>query len=85
MHLAMTGLWPLKQPGQAAYRLFMADGLIKAGLAPRDRMRALGHEPGPVDRMEQKAYEQAELRVPPGNGIESGEWTRGGAGSAATG
>ncbi len=82
MHLAMTGLWPLKQPKQAAYRLFMADGLMKAGMTPLDLMRALDLDPAPLDWINK--YSPDQPRVPAGNGRPSGQWTRDGAGDAAT-
>ncbi|WP_158812532.1 hypothetical protein [Methylocapsa sp. S129] len=74
MHLAMTGLWPLKEPRQAAYRLFMADRLMKAGLVPRDLIRALGQDPGSVDQLERRGYDPNQPCVPAGNGRPSGRW-----------
>jgi hypothetical protein len=45
MHLAMTGLTPLREPKAAARRLFMADQLMKAGATPEVIFRALDLEP----------------------------------------
>ncbi len=45
MHLAMTGLTPLREPKAAARRLFMADQLMMAGATPEVIFRALDLEP----------------------------------------
>jgi len=78
MHPAMTGLWPLKQPKHAAYRLFMADGLMRAGMTPLEASRALDLDSASVDRTEK--YSPDQPRVPAGNGRPSGQWTRDGVG-----
>ncbi len=52
MHLAMTALWPLPQPKQAAYRLFMADALMKAGMTARDVWHALDFDSALIERIE---------------------------------
>ena len=78
IHLALTGLPRLEAPEEAAYRLFMAEGLMDEGTPPRDILRALDLDPAPIDRID-KIYYQAELRVPKGSGRPSGEWTIGGA------
>ncbi|MGO9769511.1 MAG: hypothetical protein ACLPSW_08145 [Roseiarcus sp.] len=77
MHLAMTALWPLTQPKQAAYRLFMADALMKAGMTTRDVFHALGFDSALIERIEK--YSPDQPRVPAGNGRPSGQWTRDGA------
>ena len=82
MHLAMTGLWPLREPIEAAHRLFMADDLMKAGHPPRDLMRGLGFDPEPIDRLV-RDYNPDQPRVPAGSGRPSGQWTRGGEGGEA--
>jgi len=82
VHLSMTGLWPLKQPKQAAYRLFMADGMMKAGMTPLDATRALDVDSASIDRI--KKYFPDQPRVPAGNGRPSGQWTRDGVGDAET-
>ena len=66
----------------------MANGLMKEGLAPRELMRSLGHDPGPGDRgLEDDSgpadpprgnYDPDQPRVSAGNGRESGRWTSGG-------
>ncbi|MFZ1962196.1 MAG: hypothetical protein WAU78_01775 [Roseiarcus sp.] len=78
MHLAMTALWPLTQPKQAAYRLFMADALMKAGMTTRDVWHALGFDSALIERIEK--YSPDQPRVPAGNGRPSGQWTRDGVG-----
>jgi hypothetical protein len=80
MHLATTGLWPLTQPKQAAYRLFIADALMKAGMTTRNVLRTLGFDPAQIDGIEK--YSPDQPRVPAGNGRPSGQWTRDGAGDA---
>ncbi|MGD0565431.1 MAG: hypothetical protein ABSA66_20385 [Roseiarcus sp.] len=74
MHLAMTAPWPLTQPKQAAYRLFMADALMKAGMTTRDVWHALGFDSALIERIEK--YSPDQPRVPAGNGRPSGQWTR---------
>jgi hypothetical protein len=71
IHLAMTGLWPLKKPAQAAYRLFMAAGLLKAGISPRNLSRALALDCVPIDWIEK--YSPDQPRVPASNGRPSGQ------------
>jgi hypothetical protein len=68
IHLAHTGLNALSDNRVAACRLFIADGLMKAGVSPRAIFEALAVE---------KVYNPAEPRVPAGSGRTSGEWTRG--------
>ncbi len=80
IHLALTGLSRLSDPEDAAYRLFMAEGLMDEGVAPRDILRALDLDPAPLDRLE-KAYYDTEPRVPQGSGRPSGRWTDGAAGA----
>ena len=80
MHLAMTALWPLTQPKQAAYRLFMADALMKAGMTTREVWHALGFDSALIERIEK--YSPDQPRVPAGNGRPSGQWTRDGAENA---
>ncbi len=70
MHLAMTGLTPLREPKAAARRLFMADQLMKAGATPEVIFRALDLEP-PIQK--------AALGISVYNPLEPrnlrGEWT----------
>jgi hypothetical protein len=51
----------------------MADGLIKAGIAPEAILQGLGTDDGSFVR-----YSSLQPRVPGGNGRLSGEWTTGG-------
>ncbi len=70
MHLAMTGLTPLREPKAAARRLFMADQLMKVGATPEVIFRALDLEP-PIQK--------AALGISVYNPLEPrnlrGEWT----------
>jgi hypothetical protein len=80
IHLAHSGL---RQPGDlrsAAYRLFIAESAMKAGMSPRAIFQALKIGGPYVDAIE-KAYNPDEPRIPAGSGKPSGEWTNGAAGS----
>jgi hypothetical protein len=87
IHLALTGLPRLANPEEDARRLFMADGLIKAGVARRVILQALELDPARLDDLERR-YNPDQPRVPAGNGRQSGQWTDGSAdradGSSAT-
>lgn len=72
----------LQNPADAARRLFIADGLLEAGVFPRDIWTALEFDPAPLDALA-KEYNPAEPRVPEGSGKVSGEWTSGEAVDAA--
>jgi hypothetical protein len=75
-HLALAGAGRLTDPRDDARRLFIADGLMKAGVPPRTILEALGGDPpaqGDLDR----AYNPDQPRVPAGNGRPSGQWTSG--------
>ncbi len=74
MHLAHSGLHAPRDVGAAAYRLFVAENAIKAGLTPRAVLRALGISGSYLDAIE-KTYNPTEPRVPAGSGRTSGEWT----------
>ena len=82
-HLALTGLPKLAQPMEDARRLFMADGLLKAGVGPRTILKALELDDGPLNQLERR-YNPDQPRVPAGNGDESGQWTDGSAAGAAS-
>jgi hypothetical protein len=58
----------------AAYRLFVAENAMKAGLSPSAVFQALNIDRSYIDAVE-KAYNPAEPRVPAGSGRTSGEWT----------
>jgi hypothetical protein len=72
-HLALAGAGRLTDPRDDARRLFIADGLMKAGVAPATILAALGDAP-PPDALD-RAYNPDQPRVPAGNGIVSGRWT----------
>jgi hypothetical protein len=68
-------------PVDAARRVFLADGMMEAGVSPRDIWLALELDPAPLDALEK--YDPQELRNPKGDGRPSGEWTTGGGTAAA--
>src|SRR5262249_7006860 len=72
IHLALGGLSRADDRREAARRLFMADGLIKAGITPEAILRALGSEPADAF----VRFDAGQPRVPSGNGVESGRWTK---------
>jgi len=78
IHLAHTRLGELEYPHDAAQRLVIVDAFLKAGGSPRTVFQGLKLAASYIDALE-KEYNPAELRVPPGSGKPSGEWTRGGA------
>lgn len=82
MHIALAKLPRVSDPTDAARRLFIADGLIVAGVAPRNIWKALEFDPSALDSLAK--YNSAEPRVPPGSGKPSGEWTSGGTANANT-
>src|SRR5208282_375557 len=52
MHIALAGLPKLPDPPDDARRLFIADGLIAEGVAPRDIWTALEFDSAPLDELE---------------------------------
>jgi hypothetical protein len=74
IHLAHAGLGELQHPYEAARRLFIVDGFMKAGTSPCAVFDALGLGAAYIDAVE-KVYNPAEPRVPAGSGRTSGEWT----------
>jgi hypothetical protein len=74
LHLALTRLERLPQPQEAARRLFMADGLMRAGAEPLSILKALDID-GPASAPMAK-YSADQLRAPAGNGVFSGRWVR---------
>ncbi len=74
-HLALAGAGRLTEPREDARRLFIADGLMKAGVPPRTILEALRGMPAPADL--DRAYNPDQPRVPAGNGRPSGQWTSG--------
>jgi len=77
IYLAHARLGELKDPHDAARRLVIVDAFLKAGGSPRTVFKGLKLDASYIDALE-KEYNPAELRVPPGSGKPSGEWTRGG-------
>jgi hypothetical protein len=75
IHLAHSGLPELQDPHEAAHRLSLADGLMKAGGSPRAIFDILKLDAAFIDVIE-KRYNPAEPRVPVGSGRISGRWTR---------
>lgn len=75
IHLAHAALPRPEDPDEAARRLFVTDAFIKAGTNPLAILQALGVEAGYVDTVA-KLYNELEPRVPPGNSILSGRWTK---------
>jgi hypothetical protein len=78
MHLAMTGLTPLRDVKGAARRLFMADALMTAGTGPETILRALDLTvTAGADVLTR--YDNQEYRNPKGSGRVSGRWAPQGA------
>jgi hypothetical protein len=75
IHLAHAGLPRPHDADEAARRLFITDAFIKAGASPIGILQALGLEGSYIEIVE-KLYNPLEPRVPPGNGILSGRWTK---------
>jgi hypothetical protein len=75
IHLAHAGLPRPDDPDEAARRLFVTDAFIKAGTSPIGILQVLGLDAGYVGTVA-KLYNEFEPRVPPGNGIFSGRWTK---------
>lgn len=73
MHLALSGLERLQQPGADAHRLFLADGLLKGGTEADAIIGAIEAGGPALERL----YNPNQPRVPAGNGIISGQWTTG--------
>jgi hypothetical protein len=79
IHLALSGVSRLGKPRADAQRLFLADGLLEAGLAASAIFDALGL--GSSNAKALSKYSPNQPRVPAGSGRASGEWTS--AGTAA--
>ncbi len=74
MHIALAKLPRLDDAREAARSLFIAGGLIEAGITPRDIWTALEFDPRPLDELAK--YNPDEPRNPKGEAHASGEWTR---------
>jgi hypothetical protein len=74
IHLAHARLGELGDACDAAQRLFIVDGFMKAGMSPRAVFEALRITPAYIDAVE-KFFNPDQPRVPAGSGRTSGEWT----------
>jgi len=86
IHFAHGGIRSLEQPEEDAWRLELADRVLKSPrFTPRALMKAIGCE-APWDHEFAKAnFNSAEARVPKGSGEGSGDWTSGGGGGGGGG
>jgi hypothetical protein len=75
IHLAHAALPRPDDADEAARRLFITEAFIKAGTNPLTILQALGLDPAYVETVA-KYYNEFEPRVPAGNGILSGRWTK---------
>jgi len=82
MHLALSGEARLEQPETDAHRLFLADGLLKAGVDPEAILKALDLGASALELLNR--YSPDQPRVPAGSGRTSGQWAPSD-GSAPTG
>jgi hypothetical protein len=74
IHLAHSRLQVPSDVRFAAYRLFVAEHAMNAGLSASAVFQALNIDRSYIDAIE-KAYNPAEPRVPAGSGRTSGQWT----------
>jgi hypothetical protein len=74
IHLAHARLPTLQEPYDAARRLFIVDGFMKAGTSPRAVFEAFHFGGAYIDAVE-KFFNPDQPRVPAGSGRTSGEWT----------
>ena len=75
IHLAHAALPRPDDPDEAARRLFITDAFIKAGTNSLGVLQALGLDADYVETVS-KLYNELEPRVPAGNSILSGRWTK---------
>jgi hypothetical protein len=75
IHLALARLGRLREPSEAARRLFMAEAFLDAGVEPADVLDALGFG-SEKDGPNLQKYTATQLRVPKGSGRPSGQWTK---------
>jgi len=73
MHLALSGLHRLERPDADAHRLFLAEGLLEAGVEPAAIIAAIDRGGNALIRLQK--YDPDQPRVPAGSGRTSGEWT----------
>ncbi len=74
-HLVHAGLPLPVDPSEEARRLFITDSFIKTGTHPLAILQTLGLDAAYVETVA-KLYNELEPRVPAGNGIFSGRWTK---------
>jgi hypothetical protein len=74
-HLAHAGPPLPVDPSEEARRLFVTDAFIKSGTSPLAILQTLGLDAAYVETIA-KYYNEFEPRVPAGNGIFSGRWTK---------
>jgi hypothetical protein len=74
-HLAHAGLPLPVNPSEEAHRLFITDAFIKTGTHPLAILQTLGLDAAYVETVA-KYYNELEPRVPAGNSIFSGRWTK---------
>jgi hypothetical protein len=74
-HLVGAGLPLPVDPAEEARRLFVTDAFIKAGTHPLAILQMLGLGAAYVEIVA-KLYNPLEPRVPAGNGVFSGRWTK---------
>jgi hypothetical protein len=74
IHLAHARLPTLQDPYDAARRLFIVDGFMKAGANPRVVFEAFHFGAAYIDAVE-KLFNPDQPRIPAGSGRTSGEWT----------
>lgn len=75
IHLAHAGLHPLADIELSAWRLSIADAVMKVGVEARAIFQAL-EAGGPSTDAIEKLYNPNQPRVPAGSGRISGQWTR---------
>ena len=74
VQLALSRCERLTNPEADAQRLFLADGLMAAGIEPVNVLKALDIDPAACGSLS-KAYNPDQPRVLSGNGRTSGQWT----------
>jgi hypothetical protein len=82
MHLSLSRLDRLKQPEADAQRLFLADGLLSAGIAADTVVKVIRSGVPALDHLGK--FDPDQPRVPSGSGRTSGQWTSGNDASTAS-
>ena len=73
MHLVLSRMERLERPEADAHRLFLADGLLRAGFEAKTIIDAIEAGDPAFDRLQK--YDPDQPRVPAGSGRASGQWT----------